>query len=39
MLDNLSWSMEREATRGRVFVFAHIGHLQKHVHRFAFRGH
>jgi erythromycin esterase-like protein len=33
MLENLSWISEREAPRGRVFLFAHIGHLQKHVHR------
>lgn len=33
MLENLSWITEREAARGRIFVYAHMGHLQKHVHR------
>jgi hypothetical protein len=33
MLENVSWIMDREAARGRVFLFAHIGHLQKHVHQ------
>ncbi len=33
MLENVSWIMEREGSRGRVFLFAHIGHLLKHVHQ------
>jgi erythromycin esterase-like protein len=39
MAQNLEWIMEQERTRGKIFIFAHDGHLQRSRFESTFRSH